>query len=82
MPEADRRLYLLDPHASQVHAENSDSRRYCHRAEDGGGFHGLAEGEIYVVQDGHDYCLNCAVELGAATFERPTLENLAKRRGG
>ena len=71
--QIDHRVYLLRKEFEAA-VITSDSTKYCHRAESlEGGFHLIAEGEIYVHSDDVTYCFNCAIALGIATAERPNL---------
>jgi len=70
----DHRVYLVRKDF-QAAVKTSEATLYCHRSESvEGGFHLIAEGEIYVFSEDVAYCLNCAVGLAIATAERPNLE--------
>ena len=70
---ADHRIYLLRKEFEAA-VITSDATKYCHRAESlEGGFHLIAEGEIYLHSDDVAYCLNCAIAQGIATADRPNL---------
>jgi hypothetical protein len=71
--DIDRRIYVLRKEFETA-VRTSEAALYCHRGELGGGFHLIAEGEIFVRHDDLAYCLNCAVDLAIATVERPNLE--------
>src|SRR6478736_6364769 len=71
---SDHRVYLLR-REFQAAVVTSDALKYCHRAESlEGGFHLIAEGEVYLHSDDVAYCLNCAIHQGIATAERPNLD--------
>ena len=70
----DHRVYLARKDF-QAAVKTSEATVYCNRSESlEGGFHLIAEGEIYVHSDDVCYCLNCAIELAIATAERPNLD--------
>jgi hypothetical protein len=71
---SDHRVYLVRKEF-QAACKTSEATMYCHRSESlEGGFHLIAEGEIYVHSDDVAYCLNCAIALAIATSERPNLD--------
>jgi hypothetical protein len=85
-PSHERSLAMSDPHHSMDHrvylirkefqaaTRTSEPTLYCNRAESPeGGFHLIADGEIYVHSEDITYCLNCAIALAIATSERPNL---------
>ena len=70
----DLRFYVHEPGwKPQVHT--SDDKLLCHlqRAEEGY-YHRITRSELYLARDSEVYCLNCAVQKGLLTRERPTLE--------
>jgi len=73
MADADHRVYLVRKDF-EVGVKSPEATLYCHKGELGGGFHLIAEGEIYVHHEDVNYCLNCAVATGIVTDQRPNLE--------
>jgi hypothetical protein len=68
----DRRVYTHHPGCSAA-VKPEGPPMYCHRAEEHG-FHLIASGEVYVVDGDANYCLNCGLDLGILTRERPSLD--------
>lgn len=73
MAEVDHRIYLARKDF-EVSVRSGTETLYCHRGDVGGGFHLIAEGEIFARHEDVNYCLNCAVALGIASDQRPNLD--------
>lgn len=68
---SDVRLYLPDHEGWEADIKRDWENEYCFSANPGEDyFHQLLNGEIYLRRGNEKYCLNCAVRMGMATFNR------------
>ncbi|QDU62294.1 hypothetical protein Pan216_31610 [Planctomycetes bacterium Pan216] len=68
----DQRLYL-DRAGWEVSVNPGPSSINCFHTCDGDYYGRILPGEVHVHKDNQDFCVNCAIENGILTTERPTL---------